>query len=117
MRGVVVFDEGIGVWCQGFGTQVAARLRRNRGDPGQDVVLTPRFPTVVECLGWTIVCRHVATPQPLAIDKYSASQNSSLINAGLAMALGKKRLQVRYLRLYQRLKGAHISGHLAPPDS
>jgi hypothetical protein len=89
MRGVVVFDESIGVLCQGFGTQVAARLRRNRGDPGQDVVLTPRFPTVVECLGWTIVCRPAATPQPLAIDKYSASQKSSLINAGLAMALGK----------------------------
>ena len=57
-----------------------------RHDPGEDALFTP---VVVESFGRTILPRRVAPPQTIAIDEDYATQNSSIINPGLAMALGE----------------------------
>jgi hypothetical protein len=39
---------------------------------------------------WVIDRRRVAPLQPIAINENNAAQNTSIINAGLAVGLGKK---------------------------
>ena len=92
-------------------------------DPGEDPVVTPTLPTVVEGLGRSVFLRRIAPPQPIAIDKDYAANDTEVINARLAMALGEfggsgnspgdcfpdKRLQARHLRLGKPVKIAHRS--------
>jgi hypothetical protein len=58
--------------------------------PGEDAFVAPPLPAVVECLVWVIDRRRVAPLQPIAINENNAAQNTSIINAGLAVGLGKK---------------------------
>ena len=60
-----------------------------RHDPGEDALFTPAFPAVVECVGQTIRPRRIAPSQTSAIEEDYATQNPSIIDPGLAMALGK----------------------------
>ncbi|PIL19190.1 hypothetical protein P775_15875 [Puniceibacterium antarcticum] len=66
-----------------------------RHNPRKDALFTP---AVVECFGRTILPRRIASPQIIAIDEDYATQNSSIIDPGLAMALRKKRFQALDLR-------------------
>lgn len=88
-----------------------------RHNPGEDALVTPAFPAVVECFGRTILPRRIAPPQTIAIDEDYATQNPSVINPGFAMALGEERFQALDLRLGQLVKIAHRSGLLAEPES
>jgi hypothetical protein len=81
------------------GLVIGAFSGEARHDPGEDALFTPAFQAVVECLGRTILLRRIAPPQTIAIDEYYATQNPSIINPGLAMALGEKRFQALNLRL------------------
>jgi hypothetical protein len=88
-----------------------------RHDPGEDALFTPAFPAVVESFGRTILPRRIALPQTIAIDEDYATQDPSIINPRLAMALGEKRFQALNLRLGQPVKIAHGLGLLAEPES
>lgn len=86
-------------------------------DPGEDPVLAPALPAVVERLGGSVVLWRVTPSQPIAIDEDYAAQHASIIDAGPAMALGKEGFEARHLRLRQPEKIAHRSGLLAEPES
>ena len=75
-----------------------------RHDPDEDALFTPAFPAVVESFGRTILPRRITPPQTIAINEDYATQNPSIINPGLAMALGGKRFQALNLRLDQPVK-------------
>ena len=51
--------------------------------------------------------RSITPTQPIAIDEYYPTQNTPVINAGLAMALGKERFKTGHLRVRQPEKVAH----------
>jgi len=99
------------------GLVIGAFSGQARHNPGKDALFTPAFPAVLECFGRTILRRRIAPPQTIAIDENYATQNPSIINPGLAMALGEKRFQAFNLRLGQPIKIAHRSGLLAEPES
>lgn len=86
-------------------------------NPGEDPVLAPAFPAVVERLGGPVFPRRVAPSQTIAVDEDYAAQNTPVIDAGPAMALGKEGFEARHLRLAQPEKVAHQSGLLAGPES
>lgn len=99
------------------GLVFGAFSRQARHNPGEDAVVTPAFPAVVECFGRTILRRRIAPPPAIAIDENYATQNPSIINPGLTMALGKKRFQAFNFRLGQPIKNSRRSGLLAEPES
>ena len=70
-------------------------------DPGEDPIVAPPLPTVVEGLGWAILPRRVAPSQPIAIDEDYAAKHPSIIDPRLAMAFGKERPQACHLRVGQ----------------
>ena len=86
-------------------------------DPGEDPVVTLAPPTVVEGLDGPIFLRRITPPQPIAVDEDYAAENAAIIDAGLAMTLGKERLQAFHLGIAQQVKIAHRSGLLAEPES
>src|SRR5690606_21664807 len=86
-------------------------------DPGKDAVVAPALPAVVEGLGRTVFLWRVAPAQAIAIDEDYAAEDATIINTGLAMALGKERLQTLHLGVRQPVKIAHRSGLLAEPES
>ena len=61
-------------------------------NPCEDTVIAPALPLVVEGLGGAILIRCVTPAHPIAIDEDYAVENATIINARLAMALGKKAL-------------------------
>ncbi|MPL96458.1 hypothetical protein SDC9_42639 [bioreactor metagenome] len=98
-------------------------------DPGEDPVFVaslepvafshspPALPAVVEGLRRTVFLRRVTPAQPIAIDENYAAEDTAIIDAGLAMALGEERLQPLHLRVGQPVKIAHRSGLLAEPET
>ena len=68
-------------------------------------------------LGRTILPARVAPPQPIAINEYYAAQNASVVDAGLAVALGTERPQPFHLHIRQPKRTGHRSGLLADPES
>ena len=46
---------------------------------------------------WTVFLGRITPPQPVAINKDYAAENAPVINARLAMALGKEGLQTLHL--------------------
>ena len=86
-------------------------------DPGENAIFAPALPAVVEGLGRAIFLRRIAPPQPIAIDEDYAAEDAPVVNAGLAMALGKERLQTLYLRVAQPEQVAYKSGLLTEPES
>ena len=67
--------------------------------PGEDTLIAPALPTVVERLVWTIGFRGVPPTQPVAIDENNSTQHASIINARLAVGLWKKGRKTRDLRI------------------
>ena len=86
-------------------------------DPGEDPVLAPALPAVVERLGGPVVLRRVKPSQAIAIDEGYATEDATIIDTRLAMALGKEGAKAIHLRLAQPEKVAHQSGLLAEPES
>lgn len=58
-------------------------------DPGKNPVVAPALPAVVEGFGRAVFLRRVTLPQPIAIDEDYAAEDTAIIDAGLAMLLGK----------------------------
>ena len=56
---------------------------------------------VVEGPGWPILLGRITPSKAIAIDEDNATQNFAIIDARLAMAFGKERLQPRHLRVCQ----------------
>ena len=52
-------------------------------------LVAPAFPAVIKRLGGTVFLRRIAPPETVAVDEDDAAQNTSIINARTAMALGK----------------------------
>ena len=75
------------------------------------------FSAVVEGLGRAVFLRRVTPSQTIAIDENYAAENTTIIDAGLAMAPGEERFEALHLRLGQPVKIAHRSGLLAEPES
>lgn len=53
-------------------------------DPGEDPVVTPALPAVVEGLGRAMFLRRVTPAQTIAIDENYTAENTEIIDAGLA---------------------------------
>lgn len=85
-------------------------------DPGKYAVVAPALPAVIGGLGRTLLPGRVAPPQAIAIDEYYAAQNAPVVDAGLAMALGKERPQPLHLRIRQPKKIVHRSGLFTEPE-
>ena len=77
--------------------------------PGEDALVAPSLPTVVEGLRRAIFLGGISPPQAIAIDEDYATQDPSVIDARLTVALGKEGLQARHLRVRQPEKVAHRS--------
>jgi hypothetical protein len=75
--------------------------------PGEDSLVAPPLPPVVEGLRRAIFFRRIAPPQPIAIDEYYAAQHTPVIDARLTVALGEEGLQTGHLRVGQPEKVAH----------
>ena len=58
-------------------------------DPGEDAPIAPPLPAIVQGLGRTILLRRIALPQAIAIDEDYARQDTLVIDAWLAVGLGK----------------------------
>ena len=67
--------------------------------PGEDTLVAPPLPTVVEGLVWTIGRRCVALSQTIAINEDNAAQHTSIINSWLAVGLGEEGFKTRHLRI------------------
>ena len=76
--------------------------------PGEDTHVAPPLPAIVEGLGRAILPRRIAPTQTIAIDEYYSTQDTPAIDARLAMALGKERLQPFHLVFGQPEKIAHL---------
>ena len=85
--------------------------------PGEDTFVAPPLLSVVEGLRRTILLRRIAPPQTIAIDEDYAAEYTTVIDAGLAMALRKERLEALHLGVAQPVKVAHRLGLLAEPES
>ena len=76
-----------------------------RGQPlhhsGEDPHVTPPLPSAIEGLRRTILTRCITPPQAIATDEDYATQNPSIINPRLAMALRKERPQPLHLLVCQ----------------
>ena len=89
------------------------RLRNSRlggqafHHPGEDTLVTPSLPSVVEGLWRAILLGGIAPSQPIAIDEDYAAQNAPVIDARHSVALGKERLKTGHLRVRQPEKVAH----------
>ena len=86
-------------------------------DPGEHAIVAPALPTVVEGLGRAVFLRRITPAQAIAIDEDYAAEDAAIIDTGLAMALGKERLQALHLGVRKPIKIAHRSGLLAEPES
>ena len=75
--------------------------------PGEDPPVAPPLPSAVEGLRRVILLRRIAPAQAIAIGEDYAAQYSPIVDAGLAMALGKQGLQPRHLHVGQPEKVAH----------
>ncbi len=64
--------------------------------------VAPPFPAIVEYLRRAIFLRRIAPAPAIATDEDYAAQNPPIIDARLAMALGKEGLKSRHLRVRQR---------------
>jgi len=58
-------------------------------DPGEDPVVAPALPAVIQGLGRAVFLRRIAPPQPIAIDEDYSAEDAPIIDARAAMALGK----------------------------
>jgi len=67
--------------------------------PAVAPIVAPPLSAVVERPGRAIFLRRVAPPQAVAIDEDYAAQHPPVIDARLAVALGKEGLKPRYLRV------------------
>ena len=76
-------------------------------DPGEDPVIAPALPAIVEGLRRSILLRRVAPSQAVAIDEDNAAQHPQIIDAWAAMALGKERAKARHLHFGQPEQVAH----------
>ena len=74
--------------------------------PGEDTFVAPALPSVVKGLRRAILLGRITPPQAIAIDEDNATQNATIIDARLTMALGKEGLQPRQLRVGQPEKVA-----------
>ena len=94
-------------------------------DPGEDPVIAPPLPAIVDGLRWStfpvrafsrtggVRALTIAPPQAIAVDEDNAAQNPQIVYAWAAMALGKERTKAGHLRLGQPEQVAHQSGLLA----
>jgi hypothetical protein len=60
-------------------------------DPGEDAIVAPALPAVIEGLCQAIFPRGVAPSQPVAVDEDYAAEHAPIINTRRAMALRGKR--------------------------
>jgi hypothetical protein len=78
-------------------------------DPGEDPVIAPALPPVVEGLRRAVFFRRITPAQAIAIDEDYTAQDAAVIDAGLAMARRKERLEALHLGLGKPVKIAHRS--------
>jgi hypothetical protein len=86
-------------------------------DPGEDPVVAPALPAVVEGLRLTVSLRRVTPAQPIAINEDYTNEDETIIDAGLAVALREERLEALHLRVGKPVKVAHRSGLLEETES
>ncbi|SDX92243.1 hypothetical protein SAMN05444358_11635 [Ruegeria halocynthiae] len=64
---------------------------------GKDAFVAPPLPAVVQGLVRPVLPGRIPPSQPIAVDEDNSTQNAPIINAWLAMGLGKEGLQTRHL--------------------
>lgn len=80
--------------------------------PGKDLHPAPTLPAVVKRLGRPIFTRCIAPPQPVAIDKDYATENSTVIHSRTPVPLGEERPKPVQLRFRQPEQIAYLSSLL-----
>jgi hypothetical protein len=75
--------------------------------PGEDALVAPSLPPIVEGLGWAIILWRITPPQAIAIDEDYATQNAPVIKARHIMALRTEKPKTLHLHLCQPEKIAH----------
>ena len=86
-------------------------------DTGEHTHPAPALPSVVEGLGRAVFTGRVTPAQAIAIEEDYAAQHTEIIDARLAMALGKEGFKPRHLRVTQPEKIAHQKGLLDTPEA
>ena len=76
---------------------------------GEDLLVTPPLPTVVDGLVQPILPRGIAPPQAIAIDEDYPAQNRPVINTTLAMGFGEIGFKTRHLRITQPEETRHVT--------
>jgi hypothetical protein len=87
------------LWNSGLGGQALQY-------PGEDALVAPALPTIVEGLRRPIHFRRIAPPQAVATCGVNATQHPPVIDARLAMALGNEWFQTGHLHFGQPEKDA-----------
>jgi len=90
------------------GLLFAVVSRQTGHHPGEDALVAPSLPAVVQGLVRTVLLGCVPPSQAIAIDEDNPAQNPSIINTGLAMGPGEKGLKTRHLGVTQPEKVRHV---------
>lgn len=76
---------------------------------GEDPLVASPFLAILEGIRRTILLWRIAPPQAITVDEDYSAQDTSVIDARLAMALWKEVLEPLHLRVVQSEKVAHSS--------
>jgi hypothetical protein len=85
--------------------------------PGEDTLVPPPLPTVVEDLLGAVFSGRVPPPQAIAIDEDNPVQDPSVVDARLAVGLGKIGRQTRHLRVAQPEEIRHVTARFPGVES
>ena len=87
----------------------AALVGQFQQHPGEDALVAPAFPAVVERLRRAIGRGRIAPAQAIAIDEDYPAKHALVVNTRLAVRLREERFQTRHLCVGQPEKIAHVT--------
>ena len=80
---------------------LATLIRQFQQHPGKDALLAPSFPAAVQRFVRTVFRRCITPAQAIAVDEDYPAQHPLVVDAGLAVGLWEKGLQLGHLRIAQ----------------
>ena len=110
MRWAVGLDVNYFESAYTYEERLAQIERRGQSDhhPGEDALVAPTFPAVVESLVRAVFLRRIAPAQTIAINKDYPAQHPPVIDAGFAMRLWEEGLKTRHLGVGQPKQIRHV---------
>jgi len=89
------------------GLRLGSRRSHTLHHPYENAGLAPAFPPIIQRLVWAVVLGRISPPQTVAVDEDDAAQHLPIIDARLALALGKERPQPFHLLVRQPKQVPH----------